>query len=94
MGEDEKVGVAGIISKIFDKISEKAGEQIIVYGVIGMVCWVMYSMIVQNNKDNQRNFDELKVDMKECQKELIESHKHNQELTDRLLFNQKDNTND
>jgi len=79
MGEDEK---AGIISKIFDKVSEKAGEQIIVYIVMGVVCWTMYSMIVQNNKDNQRNFDELKRELNECQK-------YNQQLTDRLLFNPK-----
>jgi hypothetical protein len=58
MGESN----GGVVSKLI----EKAGEQGFSFIVMGFVCWVMYSMIVQNNADMREEINQLKDDYKEC----------------------------
>ena len=71
MGEETS---GGIVSKLI----EKAGEQGFSYIVMGVVCWTMYSMIVQNNEDTQNNINELRDELSECQN-------YNKELIDQLI---------
>ncbi len=63
------------------KIIEKAGEQGFSFIVMGIVCWGMYSMIIQNDKRNNDRFKELEENYKDCQD-------YNRQLTQELL-NQK-----
>lgn len=59
MGEETN---GGIISKLI----EKAGEQGFSYIVMGVVCWTMYSMIVQNNKDTKKELQDLREKYEDC----------------------------
>jgi len=51
---------------IVNKLIDKAGEQGFSFIVMAFVCWVMYSMITQNNENTRKEIDQLKEDYKDC----------------------------
>ena len=52
--------------KILSKLIDKAGEQGFTFIVMAFVCWVMYSMITQNNENTIKEIEQLKEDYKDC----------------------------
>jgi len=63
---------------LLTRLVEKAGEQGFSFIVMGVVCWGMYSMIIQNNKD-------IRDDMQEIREELNDCRGYNKQLIQELL---------
>jgi hypothetical protein len=64
------------------RLIDKAGEQGFSFIVMGVACWGMYSMIIQNNKD-------VRDDMQEIREELTECRNYNRQLIQQLISKDK-----
>jgi len=74
----------GVVNKLIDK----AGEQGFSFIVLGFVCWVMYSMIVQNKKDTSKEIEATRDDLKQLREDYKDCMMYNRNfLEDKINEN-------